>query len=67
MKPSISMKTGLSGTPRTEKRVELWTPWGVLRLSRAEDAARAPRKPQPAAWAPPAAAPARERDFESRV
>ncbi|RIK84288.1 MAG: hypothetical protein DCC69_12675 [Hyphomicrobiales bacterium] len=62
------MKPNISETSRTEKRVELWTPWGVLRLTRSQEAARKRREPLPGAWVPPVAArPAREQDFEPRA
>ena len=53
MKPEMPDTRHAQG--RAEQgRVELWTPWGVVRSTRAQDAARLPRKPQPGPWLPPA-------------
>lgn len=60
MKPELPEKRQARGR-RAAGRVELWTPWGVVRLPRARDAAKAPKKPQPGAWPPSAAAPEGDR------
>jgi hypothetical protein len=53
MKPDTSDKRRAQAGIE-QGRVDLWTPWGVLRSTRAEEAARQPRKkPQPGAWPPP--------------
>lgn len=60
MKPEMPDTRRAQG--RAEQgRVELWTPWGVMLSTRAQDAARLPRKPQPGAWL------ARKRDRKPRA
>jgi hypothetical protein len=72
------MKREISEAALPGRTVDLWTPWGILRLTDPEDAARQERKPRPRVWMRPAGdmpvherpvheRPARERDIETRA
>lgn len=57
------MKPEMSETMLPGRKIDLWTPWGILRLTDPGDAAKDERKPLPRAWMRPAGdRPAREGD-----
>ncbi len=62
------MKRQISEAALPGRKVDLWTPWGILRLTDPEDAAKEERKPLPRVWMRPAGdMPAREGDAETRA
>ncbi|MCO5145212.1 MAG: hypothetical protein M9895_03410 [Aquamicrobium sp.] len=67
------MKREISEAALPGRTVDLWTPWGILRLTDPDDAARPERKPRPRLWMRPAGErpvherPTRERDIETRA
>ena len=62
------MKRRFSEASLSGRKVELWTPWGILRLDERETNERSKRWRRPALWVPPAVAtPARKRDNEPLV
>lgn len=66
------MKREISEAALPGRKVDLWTPWGILRLTDPEDATRQERKPRPRVWMRPAGdvsvheRSTRERDVETR-
>lgn len=62
------MKREISEAARPGRKVDLWTPWGILRLTDPEDAARQERKPRRHTPTRPAGdASARERNAGTRA
>ena len=72
------MKREISEATLPGRKIDLWTPWGILRLTDPEDAAKERRKRLPRAWTRPAGdmpvherpvheRPARERDAETHA
>lgn len=67
------MKRQISEAALPGRKVDLWTPWGILRLTDTEDAAKDERKPLSRVWMRPVGdmpvdkRPARERDAETRA
>jgi len=62
------MKRQISETALPGRKVDLWTPWGILRLTDPEDAARPERQPRAPVWMRPAGdRPVREREVETRA
>ena len=62
------MKREISEAARPGRKVDLWTPWGILRLTDPEDAKRQDRKPRRHVPARPAGdASARDRDAAPRA